>query len=89
MFLQILHGSLKNKMTVYTSKKVVSLQQSADRVTVTALDGSQVSGELVVGADGTHSRVREAIDNAVTPIGQKSRVQHCILLLVLRKRVQN
>ena len=39
--LRILYGHIKDKSTVHTSKRVCDIQQDANGVTVTCLDGSK------------------------------------------------
>ncbi|KAG0259798.1 hypothetical protein BGZ95_004585 [Linnemannia exigua] len=41
------------------SKKIVSFEQDQDGVTVTFEDNTTVRGDILVGADGTHSAVRQ------------------------------
>lgn len=47
---------------LHTGKRLVELSESANQVTARFEDGTQVSADLLVGADGLHSRVRRAID---------------------------
>ncbi|KAL4863118.1 hypothetical protein BDV12DRAFT_206763 [Aspergillus spectabilis] len=57
--LQILYQSLPNTSRVLVGKTMVSVEQNGDStVTVRTKDGSVYHGDLVVGADGVHSRVR-------------------------------
>ncbi len=46
---------------IHLSKRMESLDQNDDLVTVKFTDGTTAEGELVVGADGINSKVREAL----------------------------
>ena len=60
--LKVLYDSLPNKSRVQVDKKVVSLESDqSGQVTVKVEDGGVYKGDLVVGADGVHSRVRNEI----------------------------
>jgi 2-polyprenyl-6-methoxyphenol hydroxylase-like FAD-dependent oxidoreductase len=49
-------------------KKLTDAREVDDKVVVTFADGSEVTGDLLVGADGIHSRARQIIDpDASTP----------------------
>ena len=52
---------------VHRSRKLAGLRQRKDRVTLDFADGTQADAELVVGADGVHSVVREILFGAETP----------------------
>ncbi|KAL4811695.1 hypothetical protein BDW67DRAFT_189433 [Aspergillus spinulosporus] len=56
--LEILHKSLPADGRILTSKKVVQIQQYENHVTVRVEDNSCFNGDIVVGADGVHSKVR-------------------------------
>ncbi|PKX91336.1 FAD-dependent oxidoreductase [Aspergillus novofumigatus IBT 16806] len=56
--LQILYNRYPKKHNICLNKKVVSIQTLGDDLGVTTEDGSIYTGQLVVGADGVHSRVR-------------------------------
>ncbi|KAL5358191.1 hypothetical protein BJX96DRAFT_163591 [Aspergillus floccosus] len=56
--LEILHQSLPGDGRILTSKKVVDVQQDENHVTVRVEDNSCYKGDIVVGADGVHSKVR-------------------------------
>src|SRR5690606_40051320 len=53
-------------VTLITGHSVRDLTQGAECATVTLDDGSQVQAQLVVGADGAMSRVRELAGIGVT-----------------------
>ncbi|MFV8751631.1 FAD-dependent monooxygenase [Nannocystaceae bacterium ST9] len=44
------------------AKRVVGVDERGDRVVARFEDGSEAEGDLLIGADGVHSRVRHAID---------------------------
>ncbi|KAL2867450.1 FAD-dependent monooxygenase spyC [Aspergillus lucknowensis] len=58
--LQVLYNALPDTSKVLVGKTVVSVEQTATdaAVAVHTVDGSVYHGDLVVGADGVHSRVR-------------------------------
>ncbi|KAL3454184.1 hypothetical protein BJX65DRAFT_317901 [Aspergillus insuetus] len=61
VLLDILYTSLPDPSRVFAGKSVVSVEQEHDDrndITVRTHDGSSYHGDLVVGADGVHSRVR-------------------------------
>lgn len=57
--IQVLFDSLKYKDRVLTSKRVNVVEHGGDHVTVHTTDGSKYTGDIVVGADGIHSKVRQ------------------------------
>ncbi|KAL0253203.1 hypothetical protein SLS55_010175 [Diplodia seriata] len=59
MVLQVLYDRLEDKSKVLLSKKVAKVALAAGRVEVTAVDGSLFAGDILVGADGVHSFVRQ------------------------------
>ncbi|KAH8661730.1 FAD binding domain-containing protein [Ilyonectria robusta] len=58
MVLQALWRNLKNKDKVHVSKKVTRVSLERSGVTVETSDGQFFSGDILVGADGVHSKVR-------------------------------
>lgn len=58
MVLQVLYDNIKDKTKVLTKKRVKDVELSDDSVTVHTIDGSSYSGDVLVGADGIHSTVR-------------------------------
>ncbi|SPB42557.1 unnamed protein product [Aspergillus niger] len=56
--LGILYTRLQSSR-LFFNRRVVRIVSSADNVTVHSADGTSVSGDLVVGADGVHSTVRK------------------------------
>ncbi|KAF4783801.1 FAD binding domain-containing protein [Colletotrichum scovillei] len=59
MLLQILYDNLKQKDKVLTNKRVVHVETSSTGVVITTEDGSTHTGDILVGGDGVHSKVRE------------------------------
>lgn len=58
MILETLWQNLKHKSNVLVSKKVTKVGLESSRVKVETSDGSSYYGDILVGADGIHSRVR-------------------------------
>lgn len=56
-----MYGCLKDKKKVLVKKRAAKVDMSDTGVTVTTADGDTFSGDIVVGADGVHSMVREAM----------------------------
>ncbi|KAK1710565.1 hypothetical protein CaCOL14_004516 [Colletotrichum acutatum] len=59
MLLQVLYDNLKNKDKVIPEKRVEKVELLEEGVHVHTKDGSVYEGDIVVGADGIHSTVRE------------------------------
>lgn len=59
MLLQILYNNLKHKDRVLTKKRVSRVELTKDGVQAYTEDGSVYEGDIVVGADGIHSAVRD------------------------------
>ncbi|RAH42263.1 FAD-dependent oxidoreductase [Aspergillus brunneoviolaceus CBS 621.78] len=57
-FLRILYEKYHAKQNILTNKNVVQVRKVDHGLRVTAADGSTYEGNLVVGADGVHSRIR-------------------------------
>ncbi|KAJ3386133.1 hypothetical protein HDU84_001775 [Entophlyctis sp. JEL0112] len=57
----LMRACLRNGVKVLTSKKLVNLTQTDDAVTCSFEDGSVITADLVIGADGIHSATRRAI----------------------------
>jgi 2-polyprenyl-6-methoxyphenol hydroxylase-like FAD-dependent oxidoreductase len=57
-------------ITIHWNNSINKITESNTGVEVTLQDGSTVSGDIVVGADGIHSKVREYVlgDQAPAPI---------------------
>jgi 2-polyprenyl-6-methoxyphenol hydroxylase-like FAD-dependent oxidoreductase len=59
MVVKILYDNIRDKSKVLTSKSVSKITQSAGGVEVVTADGETYTGDILVGADGIHSTVRE------------------------------
>lgn len=57
--IQALYDNLKDKSKVHTCCEVVKVENLDSEVTVKTKDGSEFTGNIVVGADGVHSRIRQ------------------------------
>jgi 2-polyprenyl-6-methoxyphenol hydroxylase-like FAD-dependent oxidoreductase len=73
-----LHDALASVVpheVVHLNKKLVGLAQTGKRVTLAFGDGSRESADLVIGADGVHSTVRDLILGPEKPL-HKGRVAY-------------
>lgn len=55
----MLYSTLPNQSRVKTGKHVVEINEDEHGVQVRLADGTYERGDIVVGADGVHSKVRE------------------------------
>lgn len=58
MVLKVLYDNLKDKSQVKVNKKVVEVELLDQGVQVRTKDGDTFTGDILVGADGIHSTVR-------------------------------
>jgi 2-polyprenyl-6-methoxyphenol hydroxylase-like FAD-dependent oxidoreductase len=58
MLLQVLHSNIQHKDRLLTKQRVTRVETNDDGVKVYTQDGSEFTGDIVVGADGIHSTVR-------------------------------
>ena len=58
---RILHDLVKTDVDIQFGKSIRSIDQKADGVEVTLTDGGTESFDLLIGADGLHSNVRELV----------------------------
>lgn len=52
---------------IHLNAKVAGVAQTADRVSLELVDGRRITGDVLVGADGVHSRVRHVLWGADDP----------------------
>jgi 2-polyprenyl-6-methoxyphenol hydroxylase-like FAD-dependent oxidoreductase len=73
-----LHDALLSAVpaaSIHTAKKLVGLEQTTGRVTLSFADGSRASADAVIGADGVHSTVRELMIGCDAPV-HKGRIAY-------------
>ena len=58
-FLEVLYESLPDKTRILMNKGVKDIQEDQDGVEVFCQDGTSERGDIVIGCDGVHSKVRE------------------------------
>ncbi|UTR10239.1 FAD-dependent monooxygenase [Evansella sp. LMS18] len=64
----LLEKAEEYKVPVHYNKKLVNFEDNSDSITAFFSDGSKVKGEILVGADGIHSKTREIIFPQVKPV---------------------
>jgi Flavin containing amine oxidoreductase len=70
-FLGSLYEQLEDKSRILLEKKVVDIKHGKDGVAVRCQDGSEFRGDLVIGADGIHSRTRVEMQRLAEEMGPK------------------
>jgi 2-polyprenyl-6-methoxyphenol hydroxylase-like FAD-dependent oxidoreductase len=58
-YLDVFYEKLKSKSKVLLNKNIISVEQSDNGVTVSCADGTFYQGDILAGADGVRSKVRE------------------------------
>ncbi|GJC77503.1 FAD-dependent monooxygenase andE [Colletotrichum liriopes] len=61
LVIEVLYNHILDKSKVITSQKVVSVESRAEGVKVWTNDGSEFTGDMVLGCDGVHSTGRKEI----------------------------
>jgi FAD dependent monooxygenase len=74
--LQSLFDQLKDKTKIYLKKRVTTVTQVANSIVVKCGDGTEYIGDIVVGADGIHSRVREEMRRHAEQTGPPGLVEN-------------
>ncbi|PYH86338.1 FAD/NAD(P)-binding domain-containing protein [Aspergillus uvarum CBS 121591] len=67
--LRTLHDHIADKSRILPNKRITTVHHLPDGVEITTADGSTYRGDILVGADGTHSTVRQAIVSRATALG--------------------
>ena len=70
-FLRSLYDQLKDNSPIHVGKKVLSITHAEDSVTVRCADGSEFTGDIVIGADGIHSKTRQEMQKYAEETGPK------------------
>ena len=58
-YLDVFYANIKDKSKIHLGKSVTSVEQSDSGVTVKCDDGTSYRGDILAGADGVRSKVRE------------------------------
>ncbi|KAJ3081133.1 hypothetical protein HK100_009967 [Physocladia obscura] len=69
----VMHKCQQEGIKAYVGKKLVAIENDENGVTCQFEDGTSATGDLVVGADGTHSATRRLVfgdDKKATPAGE-------------------
>lgn len=61
IFLEVLYDGLPDKSRILMNKSVKSVQEDEEGVEVFCDDGTSERGDLVIGCDGVHSKVRQTM----------------------------
>jgi 2-polyprenyl-6-methoxyphenol hydroxylase-like FAD-dependent oxidoreductase len=63
--LAIMYAAQPDKAKLHVNKEVIKIEQGDNGVKVATSDGSEYEGDIVVGADGVWSKVRQLMWNAM------------------------
>jgi 2-polyprenyl-6-methoxyphenol hydroxylase-like FAD-dependent oxidoreductase len=64
-----LYSHIENKSKILTQKRVETVNYAEDKIEVVTTDGLIYSGDILVGADGVHSRVKQEMARVATGRG--------------------
>lgn len=67
--LEALYSYISDKSKLLTQKRVATVEHAEDYVEVTTTDGSIYRGDILVGADGTHSCIRQEMVRLASSLG--------------------
>lgn len=70
--LDIMSGKLQGRGHIKTSSRICSINETPDSVMLNTVDGTSVTADLVIGADGVRSCVRQHIDKSAHGLGLSS-----------------
>jgi 2-polyprenyl-6-methoxyphenol hydroxylase-like FAD-dependent oxidoreductase len=60
-YLEVFYNELKSKSKILLNKNIASVEQSDNGVTVKCDDGTSYQGDILAGADGVRSKVRQEL----------------------------
>ncbi|KAE8139238.1 hypothetical protein BDV38DRAFT_243106 [Aspergillus pseudotamarii] len=69
VLLEVLYSRISDKSKLLTQKRVATVEHAENYVEVTTTDGSVYRADILVGADGTHSRIRQEMTRLATNLG--------------------
>jgi 2-polyprenyl-6-methoxyphenol hydroxylase-like FAD-dependent oxidoreductase len=68
MLIEVLYEKIQDKSKVLTSQRVQSIENGTSGATVTTTTGQTYTGDIVIGADGIHSKVRQEMWKAAEKV---------------------
>ncbi|EFX00609.1 FAD-binding domain containing protein [Grosmannia clavigera kw1407] len=71
-WLQCLYNQIRDKNKVRAHTGLVSFVETADDVTVTTTGGEIITGDVLIGADGIHSTVRQQLADEAAAAGKEA-----------------
>ncbi|KAL4781660.1 hypothetical protein BJX76DRAFT_10126 [Aspergillus varians] len=76
VLLQVMYDRISDQSKLLAGKRVETVRHVEDAVEVVTVDGSIYRGDIVIGADGTHSRVRQEMVRHATDLGVSHAYDH-------------